>query len=168
MSFFTQKLRTFAVVAVGLVALLLGSCAIAPTGSKRPLGPPADVATHAPELIGMWERTQQGCGSEGFNMRIFKTDGFGADVSEDGCCDVMDRGWEWKTDGSVLFNITAERVWGDYVVSENTLRIKYANSDCTEEYRLISSDTNYKYRIIREWDNSRNISVIKEIKWEKD
>jgi hypothetical protein len=167
MSFFTQKLRTFAVAAVGSAALLLGSCVTAPQGSKRPLGPPADVATHAPELIGMWERTRQGCGAKGYDMTIFKTDGFGANVGVYDCCDVIDLGWEWKTDGSVLFNNYGE-VLGDYVVSENMLRIKYANSDCTNEYTLMSPDTNWKYRIIREWDDSIHMMVIKEIKWEKD
>jgi len=165
MSLFTQKLRTFAVAAVGSAALLLGSCVTAPQGSKRPLGPPADVATHAPELIGMWALTQN-CGHEPeYDMvQIFKTDGFGAVVygvesnyehitTSDGKhltkMDIVDRGFEWSTDESVLFNVTNNEVWGDYVVSEDTLRIKYRDKNCTQEYTLITRDVTREVKVER-------------------
>jgi len=178
MSFFKKKLRAFAVVAVGLTALLLGSCVISPAGLKRPLGPPADVATHAPELIGMWKLTQI-CGHEpaADMLLVFKTDGFGAEVhgeesvlaggitTSDGKpathLSVVDRGFEWSTDESVLFHVTYNDVWGDYDVSGDILRIKYRDrNDCKmAEYKLMSRDTNWKYKVIQK---------TKEIIWERD
>jgi hypothetical protein len=144
MNFFTRKLRTFAVVAAGLAALLLGSCS--PAGSKRPLGPPADVATHAPELVGTWELTKcyeyvgKPCsGSCGGEILILRTDGFGAwifdyDISR------FDMSISWKNDGPVLL-VEGGGVSGDYVISGNTLRIKRPNDRCNFEFELKTRQT---------------------------
>jgi len=141
MSFFTQLLRTVAVAALAFLALLLGSCASSSSVNKMPLGAPADEATHAPELVGIWERTK-GC-DEGGALLTLRPDGLAATMFETREYGVMEVAFEWSTDGSVLFRRNRGRtsVLGDYLVSENTLRIKHADSGCAEEYQLKTRDT---------------------------
>jgi len=138
MSFFTQKLRIFAVVAVGSIALLLGSC-FPPAMSKTPLGPLADEATHAPELIGIWEQTRSCGDGDGAAVLVFRPDGTGFVKFETENYGIMELGWKWSSDGTVLYRKDGADVWGDYVISEDALRIKEVNG-CTKEFKLGTRD----------------------------
>jgi len=140
MGFFARKLRAFSAAAVVLLALLSGSC-FPPSVNKMPLGAPADEATHAPELVGIWEKTN-GCFA---SMEVLKLrpDGLAARMLELDGGKFLEIDFEWSTDGSVLFERRRNQtsVLGDYLISENTLRIKYADRGCTAEYKLGTRDT---------------------------
>jgi hypothetical protein len=126
------------------VALLMGSC-FPPPGSKRPLGPPADVATHPPELIGVWElincygqcNTNGQCGGE---LLLLRTDGMGAWIFENDY-GRYDDPLSWSTDGPVLFGGPMS---GDYTLSDNTLRIKRPDRDCVYELKLKARDIKWE------------------------